>query len=264
MRTNAVKTKLNRGEAAVGTMVFEFFVPGLPRLMADSNAEFAIYDMEHGGASIDTLRMLAAASRGPSPLPFARVPATEYHLMAQALDAGMLGLMIPMVEDAEQARKIVASTKYPPLGRRGAGLGMAQDDYERGSTIEKIEALNARTFVMAQIESPRGLENLEAIASVEGIDCLWVGHNDLSIQMGIPGQFKSAAFQDATKRVADAADRHGLAAGVLVADIDGAREWIAKGYRALAYGSDFRLFGAALAAGIKGVQEALSARVGER
>src|ERR1700737_1700581 len=127
VRSYDVKTKLKSGGLAISTMVFEFFVPGLPRLMAETGAEFAIYDMEHGGASIDTLRMLAAASRGPSPLPFARVPATEHHLRAQALDAGMLGLMIPMVEDAEQARKIVASTKYPPLGRRGAGLGMAQD-----------------------------------------------------------------------------------------------------------------------------------------
>ena len=236
-------------------MVFEFFVPGLPRLMGHTGAEFAIYDMEHGGVSIETLCMLASASRGPSPVPFARVPATEYHFMAQALDAGMLGLMIPMVESAEQARKVVDSTRYPPVGRRGAGLGMAQDDYESGSTTDKIEALNARTFVMAQIESPAGLENLDAIACVEGIDCLWVGHNDLSIQMGIPGQFRSARFQDAIQRVADVADRRGLAAGVMVGDVAGAEEWMSKGYRAVAFGADFRLFANALAAGIKAIHE---------
>ena len=71
-----------------------------------------------------------------APLPFARVPATEYHFMAQALDAGMLGLMLPMVEDAAQAQTIADATHYPPLGRRGAGLGMAQDDYEAGSTTD--------------------------------------------------------------------------------------------------------------------------------
>jgi 2-keto-3-deoxy-L-rhamnonate aldolase RhmA len=255
VRTNPVKEKLRSGGTALGTMVFEFFVPGLPRLMAHTGAEFAIYDMEHGGASIETLRTLAAASRGPSPVPFARVPAAEYHFMAQALDAGMLGLMLPMVESAEQARKIVDSTRYPPVGRRGAGLGMAQDDYEPGSTADKIEALNARTFVMAQIESPAGLENLDAIACVEGIDCLWVGHNDLSIQMGIPGQFQSARFQDAIQRVADVADRRGLAAGVMVGDVAGAEEWMSKGYRAVAFGADFRLFSNALAAGLKAIRE---------
>jgi 2-keto-3-deoxy-L-rhamnonate aldolase RhmA len=254
MRSNDVKSKLKNGGTAIGTMVFEFFVPGLPRIMADTGAEFAIYDMEHGGVSIETLRTIAAASRGPSPLPFARVRATEYHFMAQALDAGMLGRMLPMVESGAQARKIVDSTHYLPMGRRGAGLGMAQDDYERGNTADKIEALNARTFVIAQIESPLGVQNLEDIASVDGIDCLWVGHNDLSIQMGIPGQFDAPAFQDAIKRVADVADRHNLPAGVMVGDVGGAADWMSKGYRAIAFGADFRLFADALSAGIKGVR----------
>jgi 2-dehydro-3-deoxyglucarate aldolase/4-hydroxy-2-oxoheptanedioate aldolase len=108
---------------------------------------------------------------------------------------------------------------------------------------------------MAQIESPAGLENLEAIASVKGIDCLWVGHNDLSIQMGIPGQFGSTKFQDAIKRVADTCDRHGLAAGVMVGDAEGARHWMSLGYRALAYGADFRLYADALKAGIDAVND---------
>jgi 2-keto-3-deoxy-L-rhamnonate aldolase RhmA len=167
----------------------------------------------------------------------------------------MLGLMLPMVESGAQASKIVDSTHYLPVGRRGAGLGMAQDDYERGSTADKIEALNARTLVIAQIESPLGVQNLEDIASVDGIDCLWVGHNDLSIQMGIPGQFNAPAFQDAIKRVADVAQRHGLAAGVMVGDVAGAADWMSKGYRALAYGADFRLFADGLSAGIQQVRQ---------
>jgi 2-dehydro-3-deoxyglucarate aldolase/4-hydroxy-2-oxoheptanedioate aldolase len=180
MRDNPVKAKLQRGETAIGTMLFEFFVPGIPRLMAHTGAEFAIYDMEHTGTSFETLRMLAAASRGPSPVPMCRVPATEYHFMARALDVGMLGLMIPMMESAEQARRVVEATRYPPRGRRGAGLGMGQDDYERGTLDEKIAALDERTSVIAQIESPAGLESLEEISAVDGIDCLWIGHNDLS------------------------------------------------------------------------------------
>jgi 2-dehydro-3-deoxyglucarate aldolase/4-hydroxy-2-oxoheptanedioate aldolase len=255
VRENDVKARLQAGGTAIGTMVFEFFVPGLPRLMAHTGAEFAIYDMEHGGVSIETLRMVAAASRGPSPLPFARVPATQYHFMAQALDAGMLGLMIPMVEDGAQARVIADATRYPPSGKRGAGFGMAQDDYEHASTTDKIGALNTRTFIIAQIESPAGIENLDAIAATAGIDCLWVGHNDLSIQMGIPGQFGAPAFQDAIKRVADACDRHNKAAGVMVGDLAGAADWMAKGYRALAYGADFRLFADGLAAGVSGVRK---------
>jgi len=258
VRSNDVKTKLKSGGTAIGTMVFEFFVPGLPRMMADTGAEFAIYDMEHGGVSIETLRTLVAASRGPSPLPFARVPATEYHLIAGTLDAGMLGLMIPMVQHAQQARRVVESAYYPPLGCRGAGFGMAQDDYERGSSVDKIEALNARTMIIAQIESPSGLDHLDEIAAVDGIDCLWVGHNDLSIHMGIPGQFTSNRFVEAVKRVADVAERRGLAAGVMVGDAAGAEQWLGWGYRAIAYGADFRLFADGLATGVKAARELAS------
>ena len=255
MRDNPVKAKLKRGETAIGTMLFEFFVPGIPRLMVHSGAEFAIYDMEHTGASFETLRMLAAASRGPSPVPMCRVPATEYHFMAPALDVGMVGLMIPMMESAEQARKVVDATRYPPRGRRGAGLGMGQDDYERGSLVEKIAALDERTFIIAQIESPAGLENLEAIGATDGIDCLWIGHNDLSIQMGIPGQFTSQAFQDAMSRVAEVADKNGKPCGVAAGSVEMAEEWMAKGYRAIAYGSDFRLFADGLTHGIDAVRK---------
>ena len=255
MRDNPVKAKLQRGETAIGTMLFEFFAPSIPRLLAHTGVEFAIYDMEHTGTSFETLRMLAAASRGPSPVPMCRVPATEYHFMARALDVGMVGLMIPMMESAEQARRVVDATRYPPRGRRGAGLGMGQDDYERGTLEEKIAALNERTFVIAQIESPAGLENLDAIGATDGIDCLWIGHNDLSIQMGIPGQFQSQAFQDAMSRVAEVADKYGKPCGVAAGSVAMAEEWMAKGYRAIAYGSDFRLFADGLASGIAAVRK---------
>jgi 2-keto-3-deoxy-L-rhamnonate aldolase RhmA len=254
VRENEVKAKLQRGETAIGTMLFEFFVPGIPRLMATTGAEFAIYDMEHTGMSFETLRVLAAGSRGPSPVPMVRVPATEYHFMARALDCGMLGLMIPMVESGEQARKIVDATRYPPLGRRGAGMGMAQDDYERGEVVAEIEALNERTFIITQIESPAGLENLEDIAATDGIDCLWIGHNDLSIQMGIPGQFESTRFQDAMTRVADVADKYGKPCGVAAGSVAMAEAWMAKGYRAIAFGADHRLFADGLKSGIEKVR----------
>src|SRR3954471_20125061 len=101
-------------------MLFEFFVPGIPRLMAHSGAEFAIYDMEHTGTSFETLRMLAAASRGPSPVPMCRVPATEYHWMARAPDVGMLGIMVPMMESAEQAPDVSLGLTGDRSGRQSA------------------------------------------------------------------------------------------------------------------------------------------------
>lgn len=149
-----------------------------------------------------------------------RVPATEYHPMARALDLGIIGLMIPMMESAEQARRVVGATRYPLRGCRGAGLGMGQDDQEPGSLTDKIAALDDRTCIIAQIESPVGLESPEEIGAVDGIDCLWIGHNDLAIQMGISGQFKSQASQDAMARVAEVAAAHGTPCEVAAGRLD--------------------------------------------
>ena len=118
----------------------------------------------------------------------------------------------------------------------------------------KIEALEARTLLIAQIESVEGLANAEAIAAVEGIDVLWVGHFDLTVSMGIPGAFDDPRFLDAMARVAGAAAGRGLAAGFNVDTVEAGHEWIARGYRMLAYQADFRLLAGALAAGIDGLR----------
>ncbi len=120
-----------------------------------------------------------------------RVPATEYHFVARALDAGALGVMVPLVDTAEQAQRIVSFTRYPPEGRRGAAFGFAHDDYQGGEVAEKMRAIHERTLVICMIETRAGLENVEAIAAVAGVDVLWLGHFDLTNFLGIPGQFRS-------------------------------------------------------------------------
>src|SRR5947209_8678849 len=119
MRTNSVKQKLRAGGTAIGTMVFEFATTGIARIAAAAGAEFVLFDMEHTGWSMETIRQLLATARGADLAPMVRVPATEYHFLARVLDIGAMGLMVPMVETVEQARLIVQFTKYPPTGRRG-------------------------------------------------------------------------------------------------------------------------------------------------
>ena len=95
-----------------------------------------------------------------------RVPATEYHFVARALDVGALGVMVPLVDTAEQAERIVSFTRYPPEGRRGAAFGFAHDDYQGGDVVEKMRAIHERTLVICMIETRAGLDNVEAIAAV--------------------------------------------------------------------------------------------------
>ena len=138
--------------------------------------------------------MLVAASRGTGVVPMVRVPRGEYHFIARALDVGAQGIMVPMVESVAQARDIAQSAHYPAQGRRGAAFGFAHDDYAPGDPTDKMREADARNLVIAQIETERGLEVVEEIAAVEGIDCLWLGHFDLTNFLGIPGAVRQSGL----------------------------------------------------------------------
>ena len=250
MKVNPVKKKLREGGAALGTMVFEFATTGIARLAASAGAEFVIFDMEHTGWSMETVRMLMATSRGLDCAAMVRVPATEYHFLARVLDMGAQGVMVPMVESVEQARLIVQATKYPPVGRRGAAFGVAHDDYQGGDAVAKMQSANDEILLIAQIETARGLDNVDGIAAVPGIDVLWIGHHDLTNSMGIPGQFEHPRYLEAVQRVLDAANRHGKAAGFMASTIEIGKALLRQGFRILAYGGDLWIYQQALREGL--------------
>lgn len=261
MRANQVKRRLQRGDVCVGTLVFEFATSGVARIAAAAGADFVLFDQEHSGWSTDVVRMLLATSKGVDLIPLVRVPALQYHLISQVLDLGAMGVMVPMVESAEQADLIARSAKYPPVGRRGAAFGVAHDDYVPGTVTEKIASANEETLLIAQVENVAGLENVERIAAVPGIDIVWLGHFDLTNSMGIPAQFSDARYLAAVERIARAAQRNGKAAGFMASSTDEAALMLKKGYRCLAYSGDIWIYSQALQAGLEGVRRAASAVV---
>jgi 2-keto-3-deoxy-L-rhamnonate aldolase RhmA len=194
--------------------------------------------------------MLIATCRASELVPMVRVPATEYHFIARALDMGAMGIMVPMVESAEQARRIVQSAKYPPIGRRGAAFGISHDDYTGGDIVAKIESANRHTLLIAQIETAEGVRHVDEIAATAGIDVLWIGHFDLTNSLGIPGQFTHPQFQEAVGRVVAGCRRHGKAPAFMASDIGGGKALLDQGFRMLAYGGDLWLYQAALQQGI--------------
>jgi len=250
MRPNSIKAKLAAGGTALGAFMFEFATTGVARLAAEASAEFAVFDMEHTGWSIETIRMLLATCGGTDLVPLVRVPATEYHFIARALDMGSAGIMVPMVESAEQAKRIVEFAKYPPVGRRGAAFGIAHDNYSGGDTLAKIAEANRETLLIAQVETAAGVKNVNEIAAVDGIDVLWIGHFDLSNSLGIPVQFTHPLFQDGVQKVLAACQKHGKAAGFMCADVADGRALLARGFRILAYSGDLWLYQQALRAGL--------------
>ena len=258
MRDNPVKHKLANGGHAFGAMTFEFFSPGMPQIVQVAGAEFVIFDMEHSGIGIETVKAQIAACRGLDVVPGVRVPATEYHFIANCLDAGAMSIMVPMVESAEQARRIVSYAHYPPVGRRGAAFGVAHDDYQPGVVADKIAVARRRTQVIVQIETPRGAEAADEIAAVEGVDVLWLGHFDLTNFMGIPAQFQHPDYLRAVEGIVAATQRHGKVAAFMATDEAWARDYLARGFRMMAYGLDSGIYQAALARGLDTMRAAIA------
>ena len=250
MRANSVKRALREGRRASGTMIFEFATTGIARIAAAAGAEFAVFDMEHTGWSMETIRMLMATSRAADIVPMVRVPALQYHFIARVLDVGAMGIVVPMVADAAQARTIVESAKYPPVGRRGVAFGIAHDDYRPGGLIDAMKSADDEVMLIAQIETPGGVEQADAIAAVEGIDALWIGQYDLTATMGIPGRFEEPAFREATDRVLQACHRHGKTAVLGSGDPDTLRRGPEAGFSMLVYLTDVWIFQDALRRGL--------------
>lgn len=226
------------GERLRGGMIFEFFSAGIARIMAQAGCEYVIFDMEHSGQGLESLRAQVSACRGIGVAPMVRPPCSDYHFLARALDIGMTGLMIPMVESVAQAEAVAAATRYPPMGRRGAAFGFAHDDYAPGAPAEKVARANEETLVIAQIETERGLANVDAIAAVDGIDVLWIGQFDLTNFLGVPGDFESRLYLDAVDAIAAAARRNGKGLGIMAMDAAWARDYAARGFNMIAAGTD--------------------------
>ena len=254
MLANPVKQKVKAGGVSVGTMMFEFNTTGIGRIAANAGAEFAVYDMEHTGWDIETIRMLIATTPRPKLVPIVRIPTTQYHFVSRVLDMGAMGIMAPMVESAAEARLLVQSAKYPPVGRRGAAFSIAHDDYKNDSIAEVVRSSNAEVLIIAQIETAAGLSNLEEIAAVAEIDVLWIGLYDLANSLGLPGQMQHPQIQSAIDRVLAACDRHGKVPAVLVTSVEEGRAQIQRGFRLVAFGGDVWIYQTALTQGLAAVR----------
>jgi 2-dehydro-3-deoxyglucarate aldolase/4-hydroxy-2-oxoheptanedioate aldolase len=263
MRVNPVKRTLAEGGIAIGTMMFEFSTTGIARIAAEAGAEFAVFDMEHTGWSMETIRMLMATSRAADLVPMVRVPSLQYHFIARVLDVGAMGVVVPLVADRTQARQIVESAKYPPAGRRGVAAGVAHDDYQGGDLMAMIRQTNDEVMILAQIETIEGVNNVEEIAAVDGIDALWIGQFDLTTSMGIPGQFDHPDFLGTTQRVIEACRRQKKTAVLSATDVDTLCRGPSEGYRMLVYLGDLWIYQQALRRGFTTIRKSLAGAGGE-
>ena len=240
MIQNLKKKFLNR-EQIRGAMIFDFFSPGIPHVIKNSGCEFVIYDMEHGGLTLDKFKELSLISKGIGLNPMIRIPEISYNYISRSLDLGANGIMIPMVNDQKEALKIVKYSKYPPLGRRGAGFGFAHNEYKKENPIDVMEDANKTLINIIQIENESGLENVEEIAKINDVDCLWVGHFDLSNFLGVPGQFDSKLYLNAINKIVKAGMKYKKSLGIMVSKRQEMDFYFDLGFNVIAVGTEMNL-----------------------
>ena len=236
-----LKNKVISRDKLRGAMIFEFFSPGIPIILKNAGCEFIIFDMEHGGLSLEQFKVLAAISNSNNISPLIRIPEVSYNYVARALDLGAAGIMTPMVNSSEEAIKIVKSSKYPPEGIRGAGFGFAHDNYNNQNPLAYIQNANNELINIIQIETKLALENVESIAEINGVDCLWVGHFDLTNFLGIPGNFTSPIYLDAIKRVVEAGKANSKSLGIMVNNNEELEMYSRMGFNMIAVGTEMNI-----------------------
>ena len=238
MAQRGLKELAGTGALKLGHFIVEFATPGIGHILKAAGCDFALFDLEHSGFSFETvksaIRYFEAAGVGV----IVRVPAQHSDLLARACDMGAEGLMAPMVSTAAEARAVVSAIKYHPSGARGVALGIAHDNYRIGPVAEVQAAANQRTTFFCLIETAEGAENADAIAAVEGVDCLWVGHFDLSTSLGVPGEFSHPKFLAAIDRIVAAAKKHGRSLGRLVPNVDQGVQFYQQGFDFICYSGD--------------------------
>jgi 2-dehydro-3-deoxyglucarate aldolase/4-hydroxy-2-oxoheptanedioate aldolase len=254
MRPNPLKEKLARGEPVFGPFLLELASPGLPQIFARAGADFIVYDMEAGCLDLATIRTQMALCRGLPIAPIVNVPWHDYAHLARPLDCGAMGVMVPVVQTRAEAEAIARITHWPPVGVRGVAFGIAQDDYSTGAIDAQITAGNERTMAIVKIETVKGVEAIDEIISVPGIDVAFVGHMDLSVSLGFPGQYDHPKFAAAVDRVIAACKKHGKTGACLVTTPEAARAWMAKGFRIIIYSTDVIMLSGAFRAGIEAIK----------
>jgi 2-keto-3-deoxy-L-rhamnonate aldolase RhmA len=238
MRKNTVKQALSEGKLQLGTGFGQLRSPEVAKILAAAGFHWAFIDTEHGGFDLETVQDICGTSVLVGLSPIVRVGDLQYSLVARALDCGAQGVIFPRVESPELLERAVSWTKFPPLGIRGYGLGATQLEYEKAAFPQVIEHMNANTLVVMQIETQRALDMREELLAVPGVDAVMVGPADLSISLGVPGQFDHPKMVGAIEAIRDTCARRGIAPGMQTRTPALAKFWKQRGMLFLGCNND--------------------------
>ena len=238
MKVNQTLSRLRNNEIVVGVALQQYRSTEIPRLLAAVGFDYLFIDSEHGGFSLETVQDLIIASNQSGITPFVRVGEMLYSLVTRVLDVGAQGIIFPRVESASALAEAISWMKYPPYGTRGFGFMAPQLDYEQLSMPDIMEHLNAQTMVIVQFETALSIEKCDELLAVPGIDVAMVGPTDLSISLGVPGEFEHPKILEAIRVFVAACERHGVVPGIHCRNCEMALPWLKRGMRFLGCGSE--------------------------
>ncbi len=238
MRINSVKKALAEGKLQLGCGWSNLRSASIARILAAAGFHWTYLDSEHGSFGIETLQDMCREATVAGLSPLVRVADLQYSLIARALDIGAEGIVLPRVESPELLERAVSWTKYPPVGIRGYGLTPMHLDHEAVSFTDVIEHMNANTMVVLQIETKRAVEARDELLAVPGVDAVMMGPADLSVSLGVAGDFQHPKMVEAMEAVRDACLRHGVAPGTQTRTPELALFWKQRGMKFLGCGNE--------------------------
>jgi len=211
---NMAREKLEQGQLSLGVGVRMTRSVEIAKAMAVAGFDWLFLDMEHGVMSLEACAQISTAALDAGIAPIARVPYGQFSIATRALDNGALGIVMPHIDTAAEAREVVQKLKYPPVGHRSVGGWGPHYQLGRLSTGDAVTALNAANLTVVMLETPTAIANAEEIAAVPGVDVLLIGTNDLCAEMGIPGDFGNDRVADAYGKMIAACAKAGKYPGM--------------------------------------------------
>ncbi|MFT6582093.1 MAG: HpcH/HpaI aldolase family protein [Alphaproteobacteria bacterium] len=256
---NPVKERMAAGEVAMGMNIRLSRTGDIARIANASGHDFIFIDTQHSLFSVESIGNMAQTAMGCGIAALVRVRSCDDPDVSLLLDNGALGIVYPDVNTADDARKGVRTAKFPPVGARSVCGVYPHFDYRPIPLKESVPVLNAATLVVCMIETVEGLENVEEIAAVDGVDVIHIGSSDLLVNMGMPGQFGAPEHVAAVERIIAAAVDNGKVAGLGgERDIDRQIGFIKKGVRFMTTQTDIAFLAAAATARTTELRDAIA------
>jgi len=242
MSHNLARDRLAAGGLALGIGLRLVRTGEIAKIMQAAGFDWIWVDLEHGPHSLDQASQICCAALDAGITPLVRVPEGQYDMAARALDGGAWGIVMPHVETAEEAREVVAHVKYPPIGHRSSGGLIPHFGYKQMNGGEQARLVNENLLTTVMLETPKAIINADAIAAVPGVDVLLIGTGDLTLELGISGDYGNPQVIAAYETVIAACRRHNKWPGMGgVGNDDFMRRFIGMGMRMILAGGDINL-----------------------